>query len=84
MHGSLTGIKSVIGGKLPYFPSNFQVDTKITEKNNYFTVTYYRAVHNQSPFFCVDMREVPYHTNMPQGTQKRQQNAVQMEEKSGQ
>ena len=33
MHGLLTGIKSVTGGKLPYFPGNFRVNTKITENN---------------------------------------------------
>ena len=29
--GSLTGDKRVTGGKLPYFPGNFRVNTEITE-----------------------------------------------------
>ena len=32
-HGSLTGGKSVTGGKLPYLPGNFRVNTEITENN---------------------------------------------------
>ena len=31
MYGSLTGIKGITRGKLPYLPGNFQVNTKISK-----------------------------------------------------